>query len=117
MTTARSAAGAAPDGHHGEGYTGPATLLIDGAELAVEVDLRGHFEPIDGYFHWYGRVASADGVTAAVTGNRARVVLRTPAGERPAELSDPDLWGRFRITGTSTPPFDTGAGQPPSGRG
>ncbi|MDT7561992.1 MAG: hypothetical protein QOG76_616, partial [Pseudonocardiales bacterium] len=39
-------------------------------------------------------------------GNRADVVLRTPHSERPGELSDPDLWGRFRISGESTPPFD-----------
>ena len=40
-----------------EGYTGPATLVVGGAEFAVEVDLRGHFQPIDGYYHWYGRIA------------------------------------------------------------
>ena len=97
------------------GYAGPATLLLDGSAVPVEVDLRGHFEPIDGFYHWYGRVAADPALTDLVTGNRASVALRTPFGERPAELTDPDLWGRFRICGTSTPPFPPHPGRPTTG--
>jgi hypothetical protein len=32
-------------------------------------------------------------------------VLRTPQGEATGEVSDPDPWRRYRITGVSTPPF------------
>jgi hypothetical protein len=32
-------------------------------------------------------------------------VLRTPDGEASGQLSDPDTWGRYRIAGTSRPPF------------
>jgi hypothetical protein len=93
--------------HDDPGYVGPATVVFDdGAELAVEVDLRGYFQPIDGFFHWYGRVAANPELDKLVTGNRASVVLRTPTAEKPAELTDPDLWGRYRISGESTPPFD-----------
>jgi len=95
------------DEEHGDvGYVGPATVLIGAAAVPVQVDLRGYFQPIDGFFHWYGRIAANPELNAQVPGNRADVVLRTPRGERPAELSDPDLWGRFRISGESTPPFD-----------
>ncbi|MFC4946501.1 DUF4873 domain-containing protein [Pseudonocardia sp. GCM10023141] len=87
------------------GYSGPATVLIAEREVAVAVVLRGHFEPIDGFYHWYGRVATNAELAGLVTGNRASVVLRTPEGEQPAELTDPDLWQRFRIGGLSTPPF------------
>lgn len=87
------------------GYAGPATVLIADREVAVDVVLRGYFEPIDGFYHWYGRVATNAELAALVVGNRAGVVLRTPEGEQPAELSDPDLWSRFRIGGISTPPF------------
>ncbi len=37
-----------------EQYDGPATV----AGTPVEVRLRGHFEPIDGRFHWWGRIGS-----------------------------------------------------------
>jgi hypothetical protein len=100
-----TAVDAAEPGHGEVGYTGPATVVVDEAEVAVQVELRGYFQPIDGYFHWYGRVAANPALDALVTGNRAAVLLRTPAGERPGELSDPDLWGRFRVSGQSTPPF------------
>jgi Domain of unknown function (DUF4873) len=100
---------AAPDGEHDDpGYTGPATLVIDGSELAVEVDLRGAFQPIDGRYRWYGRVAADPELTRRVQGNRAAVLLRTPAGERRAELSDPDMWDRFRVAGEGRPPFTSG---------
>lgn len=91
--------------HDDEGYLGPATVLIGDAEVAVEADLRGSFQPIDGRFHWYGRLRANSELDRLVTGNRAEVVLRTHFGERPAELSDPDLWGRYRVSGESTPPF------------
>jgi hypothetical protein len=32
-------------------------------------------------------------------------VLRTEGGEATGEVSDPDPWRRYRITGISTPPF------------
>jgi hypothetical protein len=88
------------------GYRGPAIVLIEGTEVPVEVDLRGQFQPIDGYFHWYGRVAANAELDRLVPGNSAQVVLRTPSGERPAQLSDPDPWRRYRVSGRSTPPFE-----------
>jgi hypothetical protein len=94
-----------PGGVPDDGYRGPATLVLDGTELTVQVDLRGHFQPIDGRFHWYGRIAADAELDRLVDGNRATGLLRTPTGQGTAELADPDLWGRFRISGQSTPPF------------
>jgi hypothetical protein len=88
-----------------DGYRGPAEVLIGADTVPVRVELRGFFQPIDGLFHWYGRIAANPELDRLVSGNRASVVLRTPSGERPAELSDPDLWGRYRVAGESTPPF------------
>lgn len=97
---------------HDPGYTGPATLLLGvGAgerSIEVEVDLRGSFQPIDGRFRWYGRVAAEPELATLIRGNRASGRLRTPAGERPCELSEPDMWDRFRITGEGRPPFPSG---------
>ena len=88
------------EAHHlpGEEYDGPGR--IDDVELAVR--LRGHFEPIDGRFHWWGRLARDTRLTHA---SGATVTLSLPTGQAEGRLSDVDPWGRFRISGTGRPPF------------
>ena len=89
------------------GYRGPATLRLaaDTGSFEVHADLRGKFEPADGRYHWYGRLAADASLAAAVGRGRAGGTLRTPAGTAQCELSDPDPWLRYRISGVSTPPF------------
>jgi hypothetical protein len=87
-----------------EEYDGPAEILLDGRSIGVAVALRGHFEPIDGRFHWWGRVHSCPELDDAARSG-AVVVLRTPHGSADGRLSDVDPWGRFRLTGTGRPPF------------
>lgn len=91
--------------HDEDGYAGDAVLVIDGTEIAVQVELRGYFQPIDGYYRWYGRVAIDDQVSAAAGGKKIAVEIRAGEYTAKGELSDPDPWGRYRIMGTSTPPF------------
>jgi hypothetical protein len=91
--------------HDEDGYIGPATLVLDGTELTVEVTLRGHFQPIDGYYRWYGRIAADEQLAKLADGKKRPVELRTPDGTAQGEISDPDPWDRYRVTGTSTPPF------------
>jgi hypothetical protein len=91
--------------HGEEGYTGPATLVVRETEIEVHVELRGHFQPIDGYYRWYGRVRADDKVSELIGGKKAATLIRTPQGEATGELSDPDPWDRYRIMGTSRPPF------------
>ena len=91
--------------HDEDGYQGPATLVVESTELAVTVTLGGHFEPIDGKYHWYGRIQPNDELTALVGSRKGKAVIRTPEGEAPGQLADPDPWGRYRISGTSHPPF------------
>ena len=89
----------------GEEYTGPAQLIAaDDETLDVEVRLRGHVEPIDGRFHWYGRIA-ADEQVAARHRSGATVAVRTPHGTAAGRISDVDPWGRFRVSGLGAPPF------------
>ena len=89
----------------GEEYVGPAQLIADDDdELEVEIQLRGHVEPIDGRFHWYGRIATNDEVTARHRSG-ATVAVRTPHGVAAGRISDIDPWGRFRVTGLGAPPF------------
>jgi hypothetical protein len=68
----------------------------------VQVNLRGRFEPLDGRFHWYGRIA-ADPLAELRAG--MTVTLTTSRGSAEGRLSDIDPWGRFRISGTGRPPF------------
>lgn len=88
-------------GHEpGEAYDGPAEV----AGIPVEVHLRGHVEPIDGRFHWYGRIA-ASAVLDEAHGLGSTVALATPHGTAEGRLSDRDPWGRLRIAGAGRPPF------------
>jgi hypothetical protein len=86
-------------------YSGPATLEIPGAELQVAVTLKGHIDPIDGRYHWYGRVHGSNPADLPEPG-RARVQLTLP-GRAPATatLRERDPWGDLRITGIGEPPF------------
>ena len=104
-----------PDLHDGEGYTGPAQVRTDDVVVTVEADLRGGFQPLDGQFHWYGRVRSDSLTEATRPGGPLRagtqVRVRTSYGESAARLSDPDPWGRFRVSGTGRPPFPLEPGE------
>ncbi|MDD7967591.1 DUF4873 domain-containing protein [Actinomycetospora lemnae] len=100
--------------HDEDGHRGPATLVVDGTSYAVDVTLVGHFEPLDGRYHWYGRVAAHDELHAALGGKKHAARVTTPAGTADGELSDVDPWGRYRLAGTSTPPFAVGSAGVPA---
>ena len=91
--------------HDEEGYRGTATLVFGEEEVAVEVELRGYFQPIDGRYHWYGRIKQNDDVTSRVEGGARTALLRTPTGQAEGTLTDQDPWGRYRVGGISTPPY------------
>ncbi|GGF95380.1 hypothetical protein GCM10007304_06550 [Rhodococcoides trifolii] len=86
-------------------YAGPATLVVDDTEFAVELELRGHAQPIDGIYRWYGRIRPDDALHRALGGRRKPALVRTPGGEAPGTVGDVDFWGRYRIQGKSTPPY------------
>ncbi|MEV6276941.1 DUF4873 domain-containing protein [Nocardia sp. NPDC051832] len=103
-----------PDPHHfdltvpadrepAHDYSGPATLDAPGALLPVQVTLCGHADPIDGRFHWYGRISATDDLPDP---GRAEVLLTLPDGQpTPGRLQERDPWGNLRIVGTGTPPY------------
>ena len=91
--------------HDEEGYTGEATLTFGTDEVPVTVELRGYFQPIDGRYHWYGRIKQNDEVTTRVEAGARTALLRTPTGQAEGTLTDPDPWGRYRVGGISTPPY------------
>lgn len=86
-------------------YSGPAVLDTPGADIAVTATLNGHPDPIDGRYHWYGRLSATD-PDALPDPGRAAVVLRLPGAEpAPGRLQERDPWGNLRITGVGRPPF------------
>jgi len=91
--------------HDEDGYEGHATLRVEDTELSVDVILAGNFEPIDGKYHWYGRVLASGELTGLVGARKAAASIHTPHGTADGRLADPDPWGRYRISGTGRPPF------------
>lgn len=88
---------------HEDGYSGEATLSVDGRELRVKAILDARHEPQDGRLHWFGRlVLPAGSGPGNLSGD---VELSTPSGRAPGRLGDVDPWGRYRITGVGTPPY------------
>src|SRR5262245_39048090 len=102
-----------------DGYEGTAVVEVRGSRFDVQVRLRGHFQHIDGRYHWYGRISAHEGLDGALASGKASGVLTTAEGSVPCELSEPDPSRRYRVTGISTPPFRTAsaAGQDAAGQG
>lgn len=105
-----------PNGHHfwltplegslDETHRGPAFVGTDGSEIAVEVHLTGHLQPIDGSYQWFGRITRNPSVSALHQSGRNEVTVRLPGGAASrARLTEVDPWGNIRVTGTGQPPF------------
>jgi len=93
--------------HEDDGYEGPARLHVDDRTIDVEVVLGGHLEPLDGKFHWYGRVVQNDAVDAAKQAGATTAGLTIADGARAeGRLAEHDAWGNMRITGLGAPPFE-----------
>ena len=71
-----------------DGYSGPVTVLVGGAEVSGEAVLRVYFEPIDGRYHWYGRLApSAELDELVATGWPVRSSRRSGGAVRAASAA------------------------------
>lgn len=94
------------DPHEDSDYIGPATIVIRGTAVDVNVEIRGYREPIDGIYRWIGRTDPNDTLRELVGDlQRQLVVIRTEHSTREAYVGDIDFWGRYRIVGKSTPPY------------
>ncbi|MCE3553956.1 DUF4873 domain-containing protein [Pseudonocardia sp. RS11V-5] len=91
--------------HDDEGYTGPATLTVDGTPVEVRVRVEARTEPHDGRVHWFGRVDRNEALSALLGGKAADVLVVTPRGRAQGRIGDVDLWERYRLTGVDAPPF------------
>ena len=89
-----------------EGYEGPAVIHGPAGPVPVRVRLAGRFEPVDGRYHWGGRVAPDEAVAGLVRrGHRAVTVQIGGGTPTAARLSEVDPWGGVRVIGTGRPPW------------
>lgn len=87
------------------GYCGALTIRIADSEFQTHGTLRGRFDPIDGRYHWYGRLAADERLSLRAERRPAEVTVVTPQGASAGTMGDPDFWGRLRVAGVGRPPF------------
>ncbi|MGH3523601.1 MAG: DUF4873 domain-containing protein [Mycobacterium sp.] len=84
-------------------YDGPAVLIYDGQEYQTRVRLAGHFDPIDGQYHWQGMLY-ADLLGEKVIGSQ--VSVRIGEHTATARISEQTPWGTLSVAGAAGyPPF------------
>lgn len=84
-------------------YDGPAVLTHNGEDHPTRVRLAGHFDPIDGRYHWQG-MFFADLPGANVTGSKVSIRI----GEHTADgrVAERTPWGTLTVSGAAGyPPF------------
>jgi hypothetical protein len=94
------------DGDADLGYEGRLTVRVEGSAIEVEGQLHGFFQPIDGSYHWYGRLAPDERISAWVA-EHGRDPIEISVGEGAsvsARLGERNPWGGHRVTGTGPPP-------------
>jgi hypothetical protein len=96
-----------PEHDDEDGYRGSARLAAGDDAIDVDVVLAGHLEPLDGKYHWYGRIAQNDAVDAAKKSGTTTVGIAIADGaSAEGRLAEHDAWGNMRITGLGRPPFE-----------
>jgi len=84
-------------------YDGPAVLTHNGKDYPTRVRLAGHFDPIDGQYHWQGMFFT-DLAGANVTGSKVSIRI----GEHSAQgrVAERTPWGTLTVAGAAGyPPY------------
>ncbi|GJF16045.1 hypothetical protein NGTWS1803_31520 [Mycolicibacterium cyprinidarum] len=82
-------------------YDGPATVNIDGQSHEAWVRLTGHIDPIDGHYHWQGRVFDTD-LDIKVP---REVIVAMNGRAAPARLTERTPQSTYSVAGVGAPPF------------
>jgi hypothetical protein len=86
-----------------EGYEGAAVL---NGEIPVWTALSGYVDPLDGLYHWGGRIHPDERVVALLRAGKRDVTLQVNGAEPlPARLSEADPWGGVLVAATGGPPW------------
>ncbi|BBY56628.1 DUF4873 domain-containing protein [Mycolicibacillus koreensis] len=84
-------------------YDGPAVVTHDGTEQTSRIRLTGHFDPIDGQYHWQGMLYG-ELTGPKVTGSQ--VAIRIGAHRADARVTERTPWGTLSVVGVAGyPPF------------
>jgi hypothetical protein len=87
-------------------YDGPATVQAGAQTIEVELRAAGRTEPVDGRYHWGGRIRPQEVIAQLVRDGQRAVTVHI--GERTgvaARLGDLDPWGGARLIGVGAPPW------------
>ncbi|MFC6150523.1 MULTISPECIES: DUF4873 domain-containing protein [Mumia] len=92
--------------HDHDTYEGPLELVAGDEVVTVAAVLSGVLQPIDGAYHWQGRLAPTDELTAFATlVGRKPIGIRVPGSEEVGgRLGERNPWGGYRVSGTGAPP-------------
>nr|WP_046286107.1 DUF4873 domain-containing protein [Mycobacterium sp. UM_NZ2] len=91
------------DLENAETYDGPAVLTLNGEDYPTQVRLTGHFDPIDGQYHWQGMFFN-DLPGASVTGSKVSIRI----GDHTAQgrVAERTPWGTLTVIGAAGyPPY------------
>jgi len=93
----------------GEEYAGPVMVVAGDVTVRADARLTGHVEPVDGRFHWGGRLAPNAELVGLVRGGARAVLLRLDNGSScDARLQEVDPWGGVRVAAVGSPPWTVG---------
>jgi len=93
----------------GEDYAGPVVVVAGDVAVRADARLAGRVEPVDGRFHWGGRLAPDPELAGLVRGGARAVLLRVDDGPpRDARLQEVDPWGGVRVAAVGSPPWTVG---------
>jgi hypothetical protein len=87
-------------------YDGPAMLTFDDKDVAVRARLKGHFDAIDGQYHWRGTITG--NLPDEALGGQPAVTLSIDGRGAPARFVERTPWGGHTVTGVGAPPFAVG---------
>ncbi|KUI40901.1 monooxygenase [Mycobacterium sp. GA-1199] len=84
-----------------EVYDGVAAVRMHEEDHGVRVRLTGHFDPIDGRYHWRGMVFDL------ASDMRLPQTVHISIGDRTAEgqLTEVTPWGTHCVAGVGAPPY------------
>jgi hypothetical protein len=81
------------------------------ADTEVGLHVDGRWEPVDGRYHWAGRIEPEPEIVRLLRSGRRDVEVRVGDRTVQGRLAEVDPWGGVRVTGIGEPPWPPEADQ------